>query len=138
MARMRTYLFKTEPSTYAFDDLVRDKRTTWDGVTNAAALIALRSCTKGDRVFVYHTGDEKQIVGEAEIAAGPRPDPNQDDERLVVVDLEPLRPAKSPVTLAQIKADKRFASFALVKQSRLSVMEVPPDLAAILRGLLGL
>lgn len=135
---MRTYLFKTEPSTYAFEDLVRDKRTTWDGVTNAAALISLRSCSKGDRVFVYHTGDEKQIVGEAEIAAGPRPDPNQDDERLVVVDLKPIRPAKSPVTLAQIKADRRFASFALVKQSRLSVMEVPPDLAAVLRGLLGL
>jgi predicted RNA-binding protein with PUA-like domain len=135
---VKTFLFKTEPSAYSFDDLVRDKRTTWDGVTNAAALIALRACSKGDRVLIYHTGDEKQIVGEAEIAVGPRPDPNQDDERLVVVDLKPVRPVKSPLTLAAIKSDKRFASFALVKQSRLSVMEVPPDLDIILRRLLGI
>lgn len=135
---MKTFLFKSEPSTYSFDDLVREKRCTWDGVTSPAALLALRSCAKGDRVLFYHTGDEKRIVGEAEIVVGPRPDPKQDDERLVVVDLKPLRPVKLSVSLAEIKADKRFASFALVTQSRLSVMPVPPDLDAILRKMLGL
>ncbi len=135
---MKTFLFKTEPSTYSFNDLVRDKRCTWDGVTNAAALIALRSCAKGDRVLIYHTGDEKQIVGEAEVTSNPRPDPKAESERFVVVDLKPLKYANAPVTLAQIKSDKRFAEFALVKQSRLSVMPVPDDLAAVLRRMLGI
>lgn len=135
---MKTFLFKTEPSTYSFDDLVREKRCTWDGVTNAAALIALRSCSKGDRVLFYHTGDEKKIVGEAEVTSSPRADPNAENDRLVVVDIKPLKSVKTPVTLAQIKADKRFVDFALVKQSRLSVMPVPDDLAAILRRMLGI
>lgn len=135
---MKTFLFKTEPSTYSFDDLLRDKRCTWDGVTNPAALIALRSCAKGDRILIYHTGDEKRIVGEAEVTSAPRSDPNADNQRIVVVDLKPLKPFKVPVTLAQIKADKRFVDFALVKQSRLSVMPVPDDLAAALRKLLGI
>jgi len=122
-----SWLLKTEPSTYSFDDLVRDKRTTWDGVSNPVALKNLRAMRKGDQAFVYHTGAEKAIVGIARIAGDPRPDPKLDDPRLVVVELEPVRGLRKPVSLAAVKADRRFADFALVRISRLSVMPVPPD-----------
>jgi len=122
-----SWLLKTEPSTYSFDDLVRDKRTTWDGVSNPVALKNLRAMRKGDQAFVYHTGAEKAIVGIARIAGDPRPDPKLDDPRLVVVELEPVRGLRTPVSLAAVKADRRFADFALVRISRLSVMPVPPD-----------
>jgi len=122
-----SWLLKTEPSTYSFDDLVRDKRTTWDGVSNPVALKHLRTMRKGDQAFVYHTGSEKAIVGIARIAGDPRPDPKLDDPRLVVVELEPVRPLRKPVPLAAVKADRRFADFELVRISRLSVMPVPPD-----------
>jgi predicted RNA-binding protein with PUA-like domain len=121
------WLLKTEPSTYSFDDLVRDKRTTWDGVSNPVALSHLRAMRKGDQAFVYHTGAEKAIVGIARIAGDPRPDPKLDDPRLVVVELEPVRALRKPVSLAAVKADRRFADFALVRISRLSVMPVSPD-----------
>jgi len=134
---VKTFLFKTEPSEFSFDDLLREGRCTWDGVTNAGALIALRSCAKGDEVFIYHTGGEKRIVGLARVTSAPRPDPAAVDERRVVVDLRAVRAFKVPVTLAEIKADRRFAEFALVKQSRLSVMEVPPALVEPLRAMLG-
>ena len=120
------WLLKTEPGTYSFADLTRDKRTTWDGVSNPVALKNLRAMTKGDEAFVYHTGDEKSVVGVARIASDPYPDPKQHDDRLVVVDLVPLRALPKPVSLATIKADKRFAGFALVRISRLSVMPVSP------------
>jgi predicted RNA-binding protein with PUA-like domain len=123
-----SWLLKTEPSTYSFDDLVRDKRTTWDGVSNPVALSHLRTMRKGDQAFVYHTGTEKAIVGIARVASDPRPDPKLGDPRLVVVDLEPVRALRKPVTLAAVKADRRFADFALVRISRLSVMPVGPDL----------
>ena len=135
--RVKTFLFKTEPSEYSFDDMLRDERCTWDGVTSAAALIALRSCGKGDEVFIYHTGGEKRIVGLAKVVSAPRPDPDAADERRVVVDLRAVRAVKVPVTLAEIKADRRFADFALVKQSRLSTMEVPPPLVEPLQRMLG-
>jgi predicted RNA-binding protein with PUA-like domain len=122
-----SWLLKTEPSTYSFDDLVRDKRTTWDGVSNPVALSHLRAMRKGDQAFVYHTGAEKAIVGIARIAGDPRPDPKLDDPRLVVVELEPVRALRKPVSLAAVKADRRFADFALVRISRLSVMPVSPD-----------
>jgi len=122
-----SWLLKTEPSTYSYADLVRDKRTTWDGVSNPVALKHLRTMRKGDQAFVYHTGSEKAIVGIARIAGDPRPDPKLDDPRLVVVELEPVRPLRKPVPLAAVKADRRFADFELVRISRLSVMPVPPD-----------
>lgn len=141
---MATYLLKTEPSTYSFDDLVREKRATWDGVTNAAALIALRAMKKGDEAFIYHTGDVRAIVGLATVTRSGYEDPKhpglnaRGEPKLAVVNLKPGARAKRPVTLAMIKADPRFESFALVKQSRLSVMEVAPELDRLLRGLAGL
>lgn len=121
---MSRWLLKTEPSTYAFADLVRDGRTTWDGVSNPVALGHLRAMKKGDEALVYHTGDEKAAVGIARVASDPYPDPKQKDPRLVVVDLEPVRALPRPVTLRAVKADPRFADFALVRISRLSVMPV--------------
>ena len=141
---MATFLLKTEPSEYAFNDLVREKKAAWTGVANAQALAQLRSMRKGDFAFIYHTGDVKAIVGLAEAASNPYEDPKQPGKtdtgspKFAVIDLSPVKHAKTPVTLATIKQDKRFADFALVKQSRLSVMQVPAELAAILRGLAGL
>ena len=135
---MPTFLLKTEPGTFAFADLVRDGGCVWDGVTNAQALINLRAMSKGDDVLVYHTGDEKQIVGLAKVSRGAYPDPKQDNEKLVVVDLKPVKAAKSPMTLAAIKADPRFKEFLLVKNSRLSVMPVPAPLDKLIRAATGL
>jgi predicted RNA-binding protein with PUA-like domain len=141
---MAAYLLKTEPDTYSFADLQRDKRTTWDGVSNAAALINLRAIKKGDDIFIYHTGDEKAIVGLAKAASNAFEDPKQPGAtadgkpKFAVVDLVPGKPAKTSVTLATIKADKRFADFALVKISRLSVMPVPPAMEKALREMAGL
>lgn len=121
------WLLKTEPSTYAFADLVRDGRGTWDGVANPVALKNLRAMAVGDRCFIYHTGDEKRIVGTAVVTQAAYPDPKLADAKMVVVDLEPREAVKRPVTLAEIKADPRFADWELVRQSRLSVMPVSPD-----------
>ncbi len=124
---MAYWLFKEEPSHYSFDNLVRDKKTVWDGVENSLALIHLRKATKGDRVFYYHTGDEKAVVGIMEVTKAATADPNRDDPKLVVVNVKPIAPLARPVTLAEIKANKRFADFALVRISRLSVMPVTPE-----------
>lgn len=121
---MNHWLVKTEPDCYSFADLVRDKRTVWDGVTNAWALQFVRQMKKGDRVLVYHTGKEKAIAGIAEVVASAYADPAQKDEKLAVVDLKPVKPLARPVTLADLKKDRRFADFELVKFSRLSVMPV--------------
>lgn len=132
---MATYLFKTEPSEYSFDDLVRDKRTAWTGVTNAQALISLRLCKKGDEVLVYHTGDVKAVVGLAKVVKSAYPDPEAGDPKLVAVDIAPVRALPKTVTLAAIKADARFKDFLLVRNSRLSVMAVPAELDAAIRRL---
>jgi predicted RNA-binding protein with PUA-like domain len=121
---MAYWLFKEEPDHYSIEDLFRDKRTTWAGVENNLALKHLRSVKKGDQVFYYHTGKEKSVVGVMEVVKGPYPDPKRDDERLVVVDVKPLRRLDRPVSLAEIKANPKFADFALVRISRLSVMPV--------------
>lgn len=142
--RMATYLFKTEPSEYSFADLLRDKQARWDGITNAQAINFLREAKKGDDVLIYHTGDDRAIVGLAMLASSAQPDSRhteldgQGRPKLVVVDIKPVKAARSPVTLATIKADKRFAEFLLVKNSRLSVMPVPPALDKLLRELAGL
>lgn len=122
---MARWLLKTEPDCYAWEDLVRDKRTVWDGVTNALALKHIRSMKKGDAALIYHTGDERAAVGIAEIISAPYPDPKQDEDKLVVVDLKPKRELPHPVTLSDIKADKSFAGWDLLRNGRLSVVPVP-------------
>jgi len=121
---MAYWLLKTEPSTYSFAMLVRDKRAIWDGVSNPVALRNIREMKKGDEAFIYHTGDEKQIVGTAKVASDPYPDPKLGDPKRVVMDLTPGAPVARPVTLASVKADSRFKDFALVRQARLSVVPV--------------
>ncbi len=124
---MNYWLLKTEPSDYTFDDLVRDKKTVWDGVANNAALINIRNARKGDLAFIYHTGDERQMVGIAEIVSDPYADPKLDNPKMAVFDVKPVKKLKRPVTLAQVKADKKYADFRLIKEGRLSVVSVPKE-----------
>lgn len=123
---MGYWLFKQEPSAYSYSQLERDGRTTWDGVTNSLALKYLRSVTKGDCAFFYHTGDEKGIVGIMEVASMPYPDPK--DAKLSVVDVQPVSRLPKAVSLQTIKSDQAFAKWELVRISRLSVMPVPEPL----------
>lgn len=125
---MNNWLLKTEPSVYSYDDLVRDKKTIWDGVAHPTALINIRNSKKGDKLFIYHTGDEKQIIGIAETVSDPYSDPKSDNPKMAVFDIKPVRKLKNPVTLAQIKSDKKFSEFRLVRESRLSVVPVPADI----------
>jgi predicted RNA-binding protein with PUA-like domain len=118
------YLFKEEPANYSYDAFVKDGGTTWSGVKNPVAQRNLRGVKKGDLVFYYHTGDEKQIVAIAKAAGDAYPDPADDTGKAYVVDLVPVKKLKKPVTLAAVKADKRFADFALTRIPRLSVMPV--------------
>ena len=120
----QTWLLKTEPSAYSFDQLERDRRTTWDCVKNAVALKHLRAITRGDRLLVYHTGDEKAVIGIAEAVSDAYPDPKGKDARAVVVDLEARKRLPRPVTLAELKAIPALAAFPLVRLPRLSVMPV--------------
>ncbi|MGH7818298.1 MAG: EVE domain-containing protein [Candidatus Binatia bacterium] len=119
-----SWLFKTEPSTYSFDDLRKERKTTWDGVKNPQALRNLAGVGAGDRVLVYHTGNEKAVVGVARALGPARPDPRKNDPKLLVVDIEAVATLRRPVTLARIKADARFRGFDLVRLPRLSVMPV--------------
>lgn len=122
-----TWLFKEEPTHYSFDDLTKEGRTQWDGVRNNLALKHLRQVRKGDRILYYHTGSEKAIVGIARAASDPYPDPHARDARLVVLDVEPVRKLRRPVTLAAIKARRQFKTFPLVRIPRLSVMPVTEE-----------
>ena len=122
---MNYWLLKTEPETFSWDDLARDKKTGWDGVRNFQARSHLKAMKKGDLAFVYHTGDEKAVVGIAKIAKENYPDPK--DNEWVAVEIAPVNKLKNPVGLAQIKADKRFTSMVLVKASRLSVQPVKKE-----------
>ena len=140
---MAKWLLKTEPGTYSWDDLVRDKKATWDGVANPTALKHIRSTKRGDLALIYHTGDEKAIVGLAQVIREAYEDPDQPgltakgEPKFAVVDLKPVGKVKTPVTLAALKADKRFAAFPLVTQPRLSVIPVPAALESALRKMLG-
>ena len=116
------WIVKTEPSTYSYDDLERQKTAVWDGVKNNLALKHLRQMKPGDRVLVYHTGDEKAVVGLAEVMSEAYPDPKHKDAKLAVVDLRALGRLTRPVPLAEIKRDRAFADLALVRIGRLSVM----------------
>jgi len=116
------WLVKTEPDTYSWSDLEKDKKTVWDGVRNFEARNNLRGMKKGDLVFFYHTGDDKQIVGLAAVSKEAYPDPSAAGEDWSVVELVPKKKLGAVVTLAQIKKDKALAGFALVRRSRLSVV----------------
>jgi predicted RNA-binding protein with PUA-like domain len=118
------WLVKTEPKEYSYADLERLGRDRWNGVRNFVALKHMRQMQTGDLVFVYHTGDEKAIVGVAEVLAAAYPNPADSDARYVVVDLAPRYRLARPVTLKEIKAEPRFGEWELVRQSRLSVMPV--------------
>jgi predicted RNA-binding protein with PUA-like domain len=120
------FLVKEEPEHYSFDAFVTDGGTRWSGVKNPLAQKHLRSIKKGDDVFYYHTGKEKAIVGIAKAKRDAYPDPADRTGKAHVVDLAPVKRLPRPVTLAEIKADARFADFALVRMSRLSVMPVTP------------
>ena len=119
-----SWLFKEEPTHYSYTDLEKDKKTSWSGVKNPLAQKHLRSVRKGDLIFYYHTGDEKSVVGVMKASGDAYPDPNDRSGKLYAVDVAPVRKLDRPVTLAEIKADKRFADFALTRISRLSVMPV--------------
>ena len=118
------WLVKEEPTHYNFDALVKDKKAVWSGVRNALAQKHLRTIEKGDRVFYYHTGDEKAVVGIARALTGAYPDPDDASGKYAAVDLAPVKRLPRPVTLAEIKADPAFKDFALVRIARLSVMPV--------------
>jgi predicted RNA-binding protein with PUA-like domain len=118
------WLFKEEPTHYGFDEFVKDKRTAWSGVKNPVAQKHLHAVKKGDRIFYYHTGDEKSVVGIAKALGDAYADPNDPNGKMAVVDVAPVKKLPRPVTLKEIKADARFKDFALVRISRLSVMPV--------------
>jgi predicted RNA-binding protein with PUA-like domain len=126
-AVLMKWLFKEEPSHYSYDDLVRDGKTSWTGVRNPLAQKHLRSVKKGDEIFFYHTGDEKSVVGIARAAGNAYLDPADKTGKLSAVDVTPVKKLRTPVTLASIKADRRFASFPLTRVPRLSVMPVSDD-----------
>jgi predicted RNA-binding protein with PUA-like domain len=121
------WIVKTEPSTYSYDDLARQRTATWDGVRNNLALKHLRLMQPGDRVLVYHTGAEKAVVGVAEVVSEAYPDPKARDPKLAVVDLKPAGRLPKAVELAQIKGDRAFADLGLVRMGRLSVMPATPE-----------
>jgi predicted RNA-binding protein with PUA-like domain len=122
---MNYWLVKTEPDTYGWSNLEKDRKTTWDGVRNFQARKHLKEMKRDDKVLFYHTGDEKAVVGIARVVREAFPDPT--DAAWVVVDLSPEKRVTNPVTLAQIKADKRLANMVLVKAARLSVQPVKKD-----------
>lgn len=122
---MPYYLAKTEPGTYSIEDLKREGTTTWDGVTNPQAVNVIRAMKPGDRVFIYHSGSEPQVVGLAKVHSEPRPDPK--NAKSAVVDLQYLATLREPIPLAEIKAERKFADWALVRQGRLSTMAAPEE-----------
>ena len=125
---MAKWLLKTEPTVYSYSDLESDKKTVWDGVTSPGGLFQIKQVKKGDTVFIYHTGDEKQVVGIAEVISNPYIDPKANNPKLYVFDIKPKKKLKNPVTLVQVKADKRFKNSRLVNEPRLSVQSMPEEL----------
>ena len=125
------WLFKEDPGTYSYDDLVRDKKTIWSGVHNNLALIHLRNVKSGDEIFFYQTGEDKTIVGVMKSLGDAysldRTKSKASQSKEVAVDVAPLKKLERPVSLSEIKGDSRFTDFPLVKISRLSVMPVTPE-----------
>jgi predicted RNA-binding protein with PUA-like domain len=135
---MNYWLVKSEPFKYSWDQFVKDGKTFWDGVRNYAARNNLKAMKKGDQVFFYHSNEGLEIVGIAEVAKEHYQDPTTTDPNWVVVDLKPLKPLKIPVTLAQVKADKRLANLQLVRLGRLSVSAVTAEEHKIIMELAGM
>jgi predicted RNA-binding protein with PUA-like domain len=129
---MSYFLAKTEPGTYSIDDLERDRRTTWDGVTNPQAVRAIREMKPGDIVFIYHSGGVSSVVGMAAVKSQPRDDPK--NSKSAVVDLEYAGRLEPPMTLAEIKQSGKFDDWALVRQGRLSTMAAPEKFVAWMRA----
>lgn len=128
---MHYFLAKTDADTYSIDQLERDGKTVWDGVTNAQAVRSIRSMRPGDRIFIYHSGAHPGIVGLARVTSEPRTDPRQ--PKSAVVDIQYEARIEPPVTLAEIKQSKLFDDWALVRQGRLSTMAAPPEFVAWIR-----
>lgn len=129
---MAYFLAKTDPDTYSIDDLERDKKTVWDGVTNPQAVRAIRDMRPGDRIFIYHSGGVSGIVGLAAVESEPRPDPK--NAKSAVVDLAYRGRLEPATTLAEIKETGKFADWALVRQGRLSTMAAPENFVAWMRS----
>jgi predicted RNA-binding protein with PUA-like domain len=129
---MKYFLAKTDPDTYSFDNLVREQKTAWDGVTNPQAVRAIREMRPGDRVFIYHSGGNSAIVGLATVRSEPRDDPK--NPKSAVVDLEFSGRLDPPTTLAEIKQSKKFDDWALVRQGRLSTMPAPGNFVEWMRS----
>ena len=125
---MKYWLVKQEPTAYNYYVLEKEGKTVWDGVHNNLALKHMREMRKGDRALFYHTGDERQAVGTIEIASNPYANPEEDDERFVVVDVKAGSRLKRPVTLEEMKRDSKFKNWDLLRISRLSVMPVPKEI----------
>ena len=121
------WLFKTEPSSYSFQQLQNDRKTVWDGVKNNLALKNLKDIQKGDEILIYHTGDEKAVVGAARALSGAYPDPGKKDPKLLVVDIEPVKALPRPVTLAEVKGNSKLKNFDLARLPRLSIMKVSDE-----------
>jgi predicted RNA-binding protein with PUA-like domain len=122
---MAYFLAKTDPETYSIDDLERDGTTAWDGVRNPTAVNAIKTMKPGDTVIIYHSQNDKAVVGLAKVVSQPRPDKN--DERSWVADFQYVRRAKRPITLREIKESHEFDDWALVRQGRLSTMSAPAE-----------
>jgi predicted RNA-binding protein with PUA-like domain len=131
---MAYWLLKTEPSTYSYEDLEREKETRWDGVRNAAALQHIRTMKPGDVAVIYHSGDVRAAIGLAEITTEPYADPEADSEKWTVVDLKATKRFPQPVTLATLKAHPLFDQSPLVRISRLSVVPLTPEQFAVITG----
>lgn len=129
---MKYFLAKTDPETYSIDQLEREGTTTWDGVSNAQAVRAIQEMRPGDRIFIYHSMGQPQVVGLAKVVTEPEPDPR--NPKSAVVDLQFLLRFEPPVTLAEIKESKLFEEWALVRQSRLSTMAAPPEFVAWMKA----
>jgi predicted RNA-binding protein with PUA-like domain len=121
------WLFKTEPSAYSFQQLHNDRKTVWDGVKNNLALKNLKDIKEGDEILIYHTGDEKAVVGVARALSGAYPDPNKKDPKLLVVDIEAVKALARPVTLAEVKGNSKLKNFDLARLPRLSIMKVSDE-----------
>ncbi|MCC6470277.1 MAG: EVE domain-containing protein [Alphaproteobacteria bacterium] len=121
---MAYWLVKTEPEAWSWDQQVKGGRTNWDGVRNHQAANNLKAMKKGDLAFFYHSGEERQVVGIVRVSGEHRPDPKDATGKFVMVEMETVGPAKTPVTLARIKAEPRLADMVLVKNARLSVQPV--------------
>lgn len=129
---MSYFLAKTDPETYSLEDLEREKRTVWDGVTNPQAVKAIREMRPGDRVFIYASGGGSAVVGLANVLTAGRPDPK--NPKSAIVDLEFATRLEPPTTLAEIKQSQRFTDWALVRQGRLSTMSAPDSFVTWMRS----